>query len=316
MDLLGNRIEEANMDPKAKLSIQPQQQKQDDDDDDDGLARKAHKLSMRYSIFKCHPDIMRVIKKKQLDSDGNLQYLMDYGSDGSDIDSGDEELTYVPTEENWLKMCVEKWHGDDLVSKVRAEEREFEIYTAGFHSQNGVASCGAILRDSCHRPIIAISKIIYDDKKIVSQFLLELEGVKLGFELAKKYNVFPFYILCSSEEVIRFVHESEATKSDCYCSGRRELVDTPCTTCSTLLMLPKDYEEDRDEALKIIDKIFSEISDLESMGLPWYEVTSGTSESACCVAKLEKDQELGIMEIGDLKDLWATIYEEVFGQYI
>ncbi|MCL7048127.1 hypothetical protein MKW94_022893 [Papaver nudicaule] len=55
---------------------------------------------------------MRVIKKKQLGSDGNEQYLIDYGSDDSDIESGDLELTYVPTYimSNWNRWGVPHYY--------------------------------------------------------------------------------------------------------------------------------------------------------------------------------------------------------------
>ncbi|KAI3843631.1 hypothetical protein MKW92_033512, partial [Papaver armeniacum] len=77
--------------------------------------------------------------------------------------------------------------------------------------------------------------------------------------------------------------------------------------------------EDHDKAFEVILDIFSDISELESFGLPWFNVGYGGSErneAADLVAQLGENKDLKLKEIGQLERLWDSIYEEIFGQYI
>ncbi|XP_026428421.1 uncharacterized protein LOC113324318 [Papaver somniferum] len=81
-------------------------------------------------------------------------------------------------------------------------------------------------------------------------------------------------------------------------------------------MFPEDYE-DHEKAFQVILDILSDISQLKSCGLPWFHVGyGGRNEAAYLVAQLGEDKELKLKEIGESEDLWNTIHEEVFGQYI
>ncbi|KAI3859418.1 hypothetical protein MKX03_013785, partial [Papaver bracteatum] len=107
--------------------------------------------------------------------------------------------------------------------------------------------------------------------------------------------------------------------------GKREILDgdRSCGVCRKSWMISKDHE-DYDKASEIIENIILGISDLRSTGLPWFIVDYGgycyggseRNEGAYFLAKLRKDVELKLKDIGALKDLWDTLYEEVFGQYV
>ncbi|KAI3947434.1 hypothetical protein MKW92_048574, partial [Papaver armeniacum] len=151
-----------------------------------------------------------------------------HGSYDEDIDSDDEELYLVPDKSKWFDMCSAEWGmepEDNLVSKVKAEETYFKIFTAGYWSEGGDSGCGAIIRDHWHKPIVASSKVISEGER-VSQFCIELEGVALGIKLVNKYGmVFPFYLYCPSEKVAMLVQGIMDEDGSCSCGGKREIMD-------------------------------------------------------------------------------------------
>ncbi|XP_026445928.1 uncharacterized protein LOC113346663 [Papaver somniferum] len=260
-------------------------------------------------------DIVRVTMKKVLDpEDPNKHkeiFFRNDGSEDSDLDSDDEDLVYVPNKSKWFSLCWAEWglEHDGIVSKVRAAENWFEIFTTGYCGGGGQFCCGAIIRDYWHRPIVASSRVI-SDGKCVSQFFLELEGVALGVRLAKKYEmVLPFNLYCPSEKVSLFFQEVKGHRRLCYCSGKRQIAKIPCNTCLKPSMIPKGYK-DHDMAFSIINDILSDISELESVGLSWFNVVySGDyydgrerNEAVYLLAKLGKDEELKLKEIGASND--------------
>ncbi|XP_026422606.1 uncharacterized protein LOC113318629 isoform X2 [Papaver somniferum] len=275
------------------------------------------KRTMRDMLFRGHLDIIRLTKKKEVDPDSQVLRLLDGQDNSEDSDTDDDEQFAIPTKSHWLVMCLGIWgleNDDALPSKVRDTKNVFEIFTASFCSEDGVSGCGAIIRDSCHRPIVARSKAI-SKGKCVSPFYLELEGVALGIKLAKKYKVYPFYFRCPSEDVCLFVSQNWSFKDKCMCSGKRLTVQSQCKSCSTRRMFLEN-RKDHDEAFKLILDIFSDVSELESFGLPWFSLGYGGSERnevAYLLAQLGKYKELKLKEIGELEDLWDVIYEEVFG---
>ncbi|KAI3859419.1 hypothetical protein MKX03_013786 [Papaver bracteatum] len=176
---------------KILQSIRTQQQHQKQKEADELVEKHAYKES----LFRNHPDILRFIRKKVPDPKSPNKHkeiiIRYHGSYDEDIDSDDEELYLVPDKSKWFDMCLAEWGmepDDNLVSKVKAEETYFKIFTAGYCSEGGDSGCGAIIRDHWHRPIVASSKVI-SEGECASPFCLELEGVSLGIKLAKKYGV-------------------------------------------------------------------------------------------------------------------------------
>ncbi|MCL7031943.1 hypothetical protein MKW94_005084 [Papaver nudicaule] len=262
-------------------------------------------------------DILRIIKK--IDRDGKEHLLLSDRCTDSDIDTDDDEQIYVPNKSKWFSMCMEKWgveDDDSLIHKVRAAEIVFEIFTAGFRNEDGDSCCGALIRDSCNRPIVGISKVLPDGKS-VSPFCLELEGVALGVNLAKKYEAFPFYLYCPSLKVCDFVEGYESEQNACYCSGARKVVKTPCEACAKRSTIPKGHG-DYDKASEIVRDIFSDYEGHKGFNVIYggSRGGSGTNEAACSLAKRGKSEELKLKDIGAAEDLWDTIYEEVFDQYV
>ncbi|KAI3966473.1 hypothetical protein MKW92_012218 [Papaver armeniacum] len=261
-------------------------------------------IRIQFSIASCNyqflcydinADIIRITKKKEVDPDSQALRLLDGQDNSEDNDTDDDEQFAIPTKSHWLTMCLGIWGLEDddaLTSKVRDTKNVFEIFTASF--------C-----NSCHRPIVARSKAI-SKRKCVSPFYLELEGVALGIKLAKK---------CLSVCFTKLVFQRMFV---CMCIGKRLTVQSQCKACSTRRMFSED-RKDHDESFEIILDIFSDVSELESFGLPWFNlgyVGSERNKAAYFLAQLGKDKELKLKEIGELEDLWDVIYKEVFGQYI
>ncbi|MCL7031700.1 hypothetical protein MKW94_001283 [Papaver nudicaule] len=219
-------------------------------------------------------------------------------------DDSDEEF-HIPTQNHWRKICLSIWEmevDDAVISQVKTSKQVFNVYIDGWYSDDVDSGCGAILHESCHRPIVATSKVI-SKEKCVSPFCLQLEGVALGVKLAKKYHAFPFKVFCSSEVVCSFFMENWACMNKCRCSGQ-------------LVIVEKDHKY-HEKAFELCNDIFSDISALQNFG-HGFEVRKGRSErneAAYHVAELKKDSELKLKEICELKELWGLIYKEAFGIY-
>ncbi|MCL7049818.1 hypothetical protein MKW94_020861 [Papaver nudicaule] len=279
-----------------------------------------------------HPDVVCIRSGEQvLPNDPAFQqkidklhkklrkYELPESQDGEDSDTDSDidsiEGTWVPTKNHWLKTCLDIWgmeKEEDVISKVKAGEHVFEIFTDGVFSEDGNSGCGAILRDGFHRPIVAESKVI-PKGKCVSPFLLQLEGIALGVKLAKKYKVGLFYLYCPSEEVCHFVNKSWSCVGICRCSDTPVAVESQCETCLKKLMCT----DDRKKGFNLIQDILSE---LQCLGVPWFNasVSSGSgerNEAAHFLAEVREDKELKLSEIGEREELWGIIYVEVFGHY-
>ncbi|KAI3844808.1 hypothetical protein MKW92_026701, partial [Papaver armeniacum] len=244
------------------------------------------------------------------------------GFEDSDSDSDTDEEIRVPTKKHWLGICMGIWGMEDAAavrSQVKATEQVFEIYTDVLYNENGDSGCGAILRDFPHRPIAARSKVI-PKGKCVSPFILQLEGVALGVKLAMQYDAFPFHLYCPSESVCYFVDQNWLRIDECRCSGIWETVKSRCKVCSKRLMFTRDHK-DHEVAYELSEDIFSDISELERRGLPWFSMRDGRNENnekneaAYYLASLLRDKEYKLKEIGERKELWDIIYGEAFGLF-
>lgn len=215
-------------------------------------------------------------------------------------------------------MCLAIWGVEadaDVISEVKTSKLILEIFTDGVSSNDGNSGCGAIIRDSCQRPIVARSKV-NTKGEYVSPFCLQLKGIALGVELAKKYNVSRFYLYCPSEDVCEFINGSWGHRGLCFCSGKRETVKSQCRTCSIRRICAGD-RKDHDKAFDLAQHI---ISELDSFGVSYFNamVSNGESErneAAHFLAQLQEDKDLKLGEIGKWEELWDIIYKEVFGHY-
>ncbi|KAI3891441.1 hypothetical protein MKX03_020723 [Papaver bracteatum] len=323
-------------------SIQPQEEVEEEDEEEEKRREayeEEHKDSFKRVLKSVqahsHPDIRCKPNRKfphpdSADFNQEMEKLQERvallhgenqckgGSEDSGTDS-DEEIC-IPTKKYWLSICLSIWGMEDdaaVRSQVKATDQVFEIYTDGLYNENGDSGCGAILHDFPHRPIAARSKVI-PKGKCVSPFHLQLEGVALGVKLAMQYDAFPFYLYCPSESVCYFVDQNWLRIDECRCSGVWETVKRRCKVCSKRLMFTRNHE-DHEVAFELTEDIFSDISELEKRGLPWFSTCDGRNENneknevAYYLASLLQDKEYKLKEIGERKELWDIIYREASG---
>ncbi|KAI3844807.1 hypothetical protein MKW92_026700 [Papaver armeniacum] len=275
-------------------------------------SKESTKCALKSVLAHRHPDILYADfekKMKKLEERVVLpQEQCDEnqckdGSEDSDTDS-DEEIR-VPNKKHWLDICMGIWGMEDaaaVISQVKATKQGFKIYTDCFYNDDGDSCCAAILHDFPHRPIAAWSKVI-PRENCVSPFYLHI------------YGAVPFYIYCPSESVRMFVMQNWHNIDKCGCSGTWETVALCCKACSQRLMFTGDHK-DHEVAYELSKLIFSDISELQKCGLPWFSLRNGgteKNEAAYHVASLKEDKEYKLKEIGKSTKLWDIIYREAFG---
>ncbi|MCL7039724.1 hypothetical protein MKW94_004729 [Papaver nudicaule] len=298
----------------------PQKKEQEEDDEEE--EKESNKRVLRSILARKHPDIRHKPNKKDLDPNTSdfAAKLEKFDERLLRLNDDDDEEIQIPSRSHWKDICLGIWGMKDdkeIINRVKAAstEQDFEIFTDGWYNDNGGSGCGVILQEGCHRPIVAASKVI-PREEFVSPFHLQLEGVALGVKLAKKYNTLSFRLYCPSEAVSSFVMQNWISKDECCCAGGDwEKVESRCKDCSKLLMFT-GHHEDHDKAFQLSKEIFSDISDLQTIGLRWFDVSEGQSKAAYHVAKLQQDKELNLMEISNSKELWDLIYAEAFALFL
>ncbi|MCL7036408.1 hypothetical protein MKW94_020579 [Papaver nudicaule] len=222
---------------------------------------------------------------------------------------------FVPTRAKWFDLCLEWGNKDDDAIKAhikatttqvyddgRFKQNVYEIRTDNFYSDDADIGCGAILRDSCGRPIAVWSSHVPEVER-VSSFYHQLEGVSLGIKLAKKYEVPQFYMYCTSEDVAEFVMVSWGRR-DASCTRRR---------------LPNAVRSDHEKAYELIIDIISDISELFSQGLSFFDVSWSErkeTDGAYWLAKQGADKKMRLLEIRECEDLAECLYQDVFGLFL
>ncbi|MCL7025734.1 hypothetical protein MKW94_013862 [Papaver nudicaule] len=235
-------------------------------------------------------------------------------------DEEDEEI-HVPKCPHWFNLCLEVWgtsadrNIDAIKTRVKESGLVFEIHTAAVFSDDGKAGCGAVLRDCFRRPIAASSRAVSGG---ISTFYYQLQGVLLGVQMAKEYQVPQFKLYCSSGAVSNFVLVAVRRGSiKCFCGDKRKL-DTSGNYCINCFMcrMKTDNEEEAEKGYKLFSEISSCVLDLERQGLPYFsvcEVEKEKNEPARWMAQLGENREMDLLQISESEGLSDILYKDAFG---